>query len=121
MAAMKLPNHASAILPREKIVDYLLSATHREGRGKAEFFSRFGFSADSWEEFAEALRQHAAEHDVKRVEPSPFGSRYIIEGTLVTPSRRTPVIRSVWFVEGGEDQPRFVTAYPVRRKEAQDA
>jgi hypothetical protein len=25
MAAMKLPNHASAILPREKIVDYLLS------------------------------------------------------------------------------------------------
>jgi hypothetical protein len=25
------------------------------------------------------------------------------------------LIRAVWFVESGEDTPRFVTAYPLRR------
>ncbi|HEY4691082.1 MAG TPA: hypothetical protein VIK33_17360 [Anaerolineae bacterium] len=34
---MTSPNHEKAVVPRKKIVDYLLSATHREGRGKARF------------------------------------------------------------------------------------
>jgi len=61
---MKLPNHESAILPREKIRDYLLSTTHPDGRHKAAFFLRFGFNRDSWQTLGEALRQHAALHDV---------------------------------------------------------
>ncbi|MGH3976576.1 MAG: DUF6883 domain-containing protein [Pseudonocardiaceae bacterium] len=27
---------------------------------------------------------------------------------------RTPSIRSVWFLESGQDVPRFVTAYPLK-------
>ena len=113
---MKLPNYESAVIPRTKVVAYLLSSTHHQGRGKAQFFTRFGFVADSWEALAEAVLRHAAEHEVKEVEPSPFGSRYIIDGTLQTPSGRTPNVRTVWFVETGEDFPRFVTAYPLRAK-----
>ena len=41
ITVVKLPNHASAVVPREKIVDYLLSVTHCEGRGKALFFAQF--------------------------------------------------------------------------------
>ena len=41
---MKLPNLEKAIVPREKIVDYLLSFVHKDGRAKAEFFMRFGFT-----------------------------------------------------------------------------
>ncbi len=39
---MKLPNHEKAFVPREKIVDYLLSPFHKDGKGKAAFFKRFG-------------------------------------------------------------------------------
>ena len=65
---MKLPNHESAILPREKIRDYLLSTTHPDGRHKAAFFLRFGFNRDSWQTLGEALLRHAALHDVVKTE-----------------------------------------------------
>jgi len=112
--AMKLPNLENAVVPDEKITGYLLSATHRDGRHKAAFFTRFGFSIGSPEELAAALLRHAAEHEVVIVEDSPFGTRFGVEGTIETPSGRTPAIRSVWFVEEREETPRLVTAYPIR-------
>ncbi len=110
---MKLPNHTLAVITEQKITGYLLSFSHRDGRGKAVFFTRFGFSAHTWSVLARALRQHAADHEVAKVESSPFGTRYIIEGALLAPDGRTPVIRAVWFIEAGEQIPHFVTAYPL--------
>lgn len=110
---MKLPNYDKAIVPREKIVDYLLSHAHRDGRSKAAFFTQFGFSADVWQTLVESLLRHAAEHEVAKVETSPFGTRYVIEGDLRTPDGRTPLVRVVWFVDDGADTPRLATAYPV--------
>jgi hypothetical protein len=113
---MKLPNHEKAIVPREKIVDYLLSFIHKDGRGKAEFFTRFGFAAEHWEVLAGALKRHAAEHEVNKIEASPFGMRYIIEGDLSTPDERQPTVRVVWFIENESDAPQLATAYPLKGK-----
>ncbi len=110
---MKLPHYDKALVPREKVVDYLMSLTHRDGRGKAIFFSRFGFVPDAWENLAEALRHHAAEHDLAKIETTPFGTRYVVEGRLNTPDGRSPRVRVVWFVEAGEEVPRLATAYPL--------
>src|SRR2546422_989386 len=109
---MKLPNYDKAIVPREKIVDYLLSPTHRDGRSKAAFFSSFGFSAEAWQTLAEALRRHAAAHEVAKIEASPFGTRYVIEGWLDAPDGRLPLVRVIWFIETGTEMPRLATAYP---------
>lgn len=98
-------------------MDYLLSPTHPEGQGKAVFFRHFGFSPESWEKLAAALRRHAVEHGVTRMESSPFGTRYIVEGIMETPSGRRPRIRAVWFVEENDDVPRLVTAYPLDPKQ----
>ena len=110
---MKLPNHDQALIPRAKILDYLLSAAHQVGRHKAAFFTQFGFTTDDWSALALALMQHAAEHNTAFANESPFGTRYTVEGELDTPDGRRPVIRTVWFIETGEETPRFVTAYPV--------
>ena len=110
---MQLPAAERAVVPRPKVVDYLLSSTHPEERGKAAFFRRCGFSPASWEQLASALRRHGRTHTVARVEPSPFGTRYVIEGTMGTPAGRSPLVRSVWFVGHGGDVPRLVTAYPL--------
>ena len=112
---MKLPNCEHAVVPRAKVVDYLLSDTHRDGQHKAAFFKRFGCAVAEWERLAQALCEHAAEHDVTRVETSSYGQRYIVEGIIRSPEMRNSLIRAVWFVESGEDTPRFVTAYPLRR------
>ena len=62
---------------------------------------------------AAALLKHAADHEVANTESTPFGTRYVVEGTIETPGGRTPNIRSVWFLERNQDAPRFVTAYPL--------
>ena len=115
---MKLPQHEQAIVPQRKITDYLLSTTHRDGRSKAAFFTRFGFASGSWEHLAAALRQHAADHEVAAIEATPFGTSYTVEGALVTPTGRAPTVRVVWFIDTGTRLPRLVTAYPLRGTEA---
>jgi hypothetical protein len=114
---VKLPNYENATVSQDKITGYLLSATHRDGRHKAAFFTSFGFTAAHWQELAAALLQHAAAHEVAKEEDSPFGKRYVIEGTMKAPDGRTPLLRSVWFIETDADTPRFVTAYPLRRED----
>jgi hypothetical protein len=99
----------------EKRVDYLLSSTHRDGRHKAAFFTRFGFAAGRWKDLADALVRHASDHEVARQEKSRFGTRYVVEGTMVMADGRNAFVRTVWFIDTGTDIPRFVTAYPLRR------
>lgn len=111
---MKLPNYQQAIVPERKITVYLLSSTHPDGSGKEKFFTAFGFSLQEWEKLAMALTSHVADNDVTKIEDSPFGTRYVVEGTLVSPDGRNPLLRSVWFIGTGEDIAKFVTAYPLK-------
>lgn len=76
---------------------------------------KFGFTTDAWYVLANALRKHIADHEVAKVEDSPFGTRYVVNGIMKTPDGRAPTVRSVWFIETGEDVPRLVTAYPLER------
>ncbi len=110
---MKLPNYENALISREKIADYLLSQAHDDGRHKAEFFMHFGFAPESWEALSDALLQNIADREVVRIEASPFGTRYVVEGIIKTPVGRTPLLRSVWFIRNMEETPRLVTAYPL--------
>lgn len=111
---MRLPHALDAVIPREKLADYLLSSAHPTGRGKAWFFQRFGFRAQAWEVLAHALRRHASTQDVVKAERTPFGLRYTVEGPLQCPDGRKALVRSVWLTETGSTVPRFVTAYPLK-------
>jgi hypothetical protein len=110
---MRLPNASLALVEREKITEYLLNAGHRYGASKARFFSRFGFSLESWEMLAEALREHGRQHEVSKITETNYGPRYEVEGELKTPDGRNPQIRSVWQFDHGEVAPRLITAYPL--------
>jgi hypothetical protein len=45
----EIPNALSAVVEREKVVDYLLDRAHRYGASKAEFFVKYGFRLDQWD------------------------------------------------------------------------
>ena len=113
---MKLPHADRLEISKVKVVHYLLSSTHRAGKGKAEFFLAHGFTAAAWEVLADALRQHAREHDVTFAEQTPFGIRFVVEGPLVAPNGRQLQVRTVWFIDEYGQLPRFVTAYPLKRR-----
>lgn len=113
---MKLPFFDRAEIPDAKLRNYLLNSSHPDGSGKAAFFLRHGFTTDDLNVFRAALLRHAEENQVSRVEPSPFGTRYVIDGILHTPDGRQPWVRVVWFMDTGSDAARLVTAYPIKRE-----
>ena len=109
----RLPNAQLAVIDQRKITDYLLAQAHPAGRGKAAFFQRFGFSAAAWAMLRDALFDHARSASIVSAADTPFGRKYILEGSLATPDGRNPRVRAIWFVTAGEMAPRFVTAYPI--------
>jgi hypothetical protein len=112
---MKIPNIDQARVSEAKIKEYLLSETHPDGREKAAFFTRFGFSVAQWEQLAQALLNHAATYEVMQTTSTRHGTKYVIEGRLFTPNGRNPLVRTVWIIEAGTVGARLVTAYPVKR------
>jgi hypothetical protein len=111
---VKLPYLENAVVAEAKITKYLLNLNSENGKAKARFFLAFGFTIEAWEVMAEALRQHAADHEVAKVETRPpFGVHYVIEGAIHTPDKRNPDVRVVWIIDDGGEIPRLVSAYPL--------
>lgn len=109
---MHLPNKDHALVERDKVRDYLLNLAHPDGLGKAEFFTAMGFSRETWQVLADALRQVAVDSPVIKSMTSVHGHKYIVDGLLQTPSGRAAMVRTIWIVDTGRDTPRLITAYP---------
>jgi hypothetical protein len=90
----------------------LLSPAHPIGRFKSLFFRSLGYSQDDWHRLETALRAHIRDFDVQRTQRNPYGTKYVVSGTLIGPSGAAVVVTTVWIVLDGESVPRFVTAYP---------
>jgi hypothetical protein len=82
---------------------------------------RFGFRRDAGSVLEVVLLAHAVEGEVIGEQEAPYGRLFTVEGRLVTPDRRNPIVRTVWMLALGDDRPRFVTAYPGRRRRRGDA
>lgn len=111
MTISRLPGAPLAILEERKITHYLLASSHPAGRAKAVFFGRFGFRAADWRRLRDALLDHARSAQIISIADTEFGTKYLLEGPLMTPDNRKPRVRAVWFVALGETAPRLVTAY----------
>lgn len=112
-ASEALPDGDRAHVDSSKIIDYLLSQSHPDGRTKAEFFMRFGFRIERWQELAEALRAVGTSNPVVAVVESAHGVRYTVDGQMQSPDGRTPRVRTVWIAEPGGPGPRLITAHPM--------
>jgi hypothetical protein len=109
---VKLPNAHLAIVEREKITEYLLNDAHPDNGGKALFFVALGFSQEESQTLANALLKLAQETEVAITVETSHGIKYIVDGALITPSGKSPTVRTVWIVDKGSENARLVTAYP---------
>ena len=110
---MRLPNAQSATVAERKVTHYLLNPAHPAGGSKASFFLRFGFTATKWQQLAEALLRHARENEGVETEKTAYGTRYVVDGPLISPDGRSLNVRSAWYIHSDNDAPRFVTAHPL--------
>jgi len=108
---MKLPNINQAIVPSEKLRDYLLSFSHPVGKFKAVFFRTLGYTDKNWQQLELAIRSLLKQDAFER-ERTNFGQKYEIRGTIVGPSGKQANIITIWIIREGEEVPRFITAYP---------
>jgi len=109
---MRLPNARGARIDQDKILHYLLNDNHPDGRHKAFVFKKFGFQRSEWWVLRNALRNHPLHHPVVTSESSSFGTKFIIEGPVATPSGRLLDLRTVWMINVDAETPRLITAYP---------
>lgn len=110
---MIMPNCELAYIQRRKLTHYLLSLTHPVGRSKAKFLRRFGFNEKNIELLEERLLSIAQLEDIFDKQETEHGTKYIIIGDIPTPRGIVIRMRTVWIVDAGNIQPRFVTAYPA--------
>lgn len=111
---MRLSNADQAVIPSDKLRDYLLSRSHPLGRSKAAFFRRLGYTESDWAILERDLRSQHLTLDATELEPSSFGRKFLIRGAFVGPTGEGALLVSVWIIRTGENSPRFVTAYPGR-------
>ncbi len=108
-----LPYREEAYISPEKIYSYLLSQVHTVGKSKAKFFRALGFHEKNAHMLEEGLLTIAKTESVQEIKDSPYGTKYVIKGMLNTPKGTSAIVETVWIIETGERQPRFVTAYPA--------
>jgi hypothetical protein len=116
---VKLRNAPLAIVERPKVVDYLLNSAHPDNGGKAEFFESLGFSKESPDLLIRALRAVAQTGEVVESAESPHGDKYVVDGSVSSQtgtSRR--MVRTVWIIDRGAEEPRLVTAHPSKGSRA---
>jgi hypothetical protein len=106
-----LLNRNAAVIPVEKLRNYLLSPTHPIGRYKATFFRTLGYDQGNWQVLEADLRSLLL-LNAEQLDVTEYGRKYAITGSITGPNGRLAEIVSVWIILAGEEMPRLVTAYP---------
>ena len=112
---MQLSARDSIITP-EKLRDYLLSPTHPDGHGKAEYLARLGYSQAQWSRLEADLREQHSSREAGPSRPSAYGQKYEILGPLTGPNGASGWVRTIWIILTGEKQARLVTLIPEERQ-----
>jgi hypothetical protein len=108
---MKL-DAATAVIPAEKLRDYLLSPSHPIGRYKSSFFRSLGYGQEQWPVLERDLRAMLLNNDASPAGVTEYGQKFLISGLLTGPNSDSAGIISVWIILTAETVARFVTAYP---------
>lgn len=108
---MKLPNGDLAAVDDAKVLGYILSETHPQGRDHAKLFRLLlGIDASNHQVLVSALKDAARNADAKPGKRSPYGQKFEVRFQMTARGRSFTVL-SVWMIPLEDGVPRLVTAY----------
>jgi hypothetical protein len=109
--ADRLPRADRAVVPREKLEDYLLNPEHEVGRHKARVFaSALGIRQSDWEYLRDQLQAGVVDAPSSSLRGTPWGRLYEVVLAVDGLNDQTRRVMTAWFV-AGDEPPRLVTAY----------
>ena len=91
----------------------MISETHPVGKWKAKIFQSHGYTQKNIDSLRDGLLSIANEEEVNDIINTIYGTKYIINGNLKTPSGKELNVKTIWIIDTGQEIPRFVTAYPT--------
>ncbi|MFQ3659764.1 MAG: DUF6883 domain-containing protein [Anaerolineae bacterium] len=110
---MMIPGAEGAVVPLEKLVDYVLNKDHIHGRHKALVFeSALGITIEDAEWLRDVLINIVRTHNAVELTTDRFGTRYRVDFRLTT-AKGTALIRSGWIVERGQRFPKLTTCMVI--------
>ena len=109
---MKLSEQFEIEIPKEKIVGYVLSPSHKIGSLKAAYFKSYGFTLEKYAQFISAIEKLVSENEIKEKVNKKHGVTFLVDGKIKTPKKKLISIRTVWIVEHKSKTARLITVYP---------
>jgi hypothetical protein len=109
---MKLPGNQDAVVQDGKLATYLLSDTHPVGKAKARYFKSIGYSIANADQLKDDLIAITTSNEVTETVDTLFGTKYVVDGDIISPTGIKARVRTIWIFEIGEVYPQLVTAYP---------
>lgn len=98
-------------VPLEKLTNYLLNNHHPDGWSKASFFNKMGIV--NAELLREIIEDIVLNNPVVAATDSPFGKKFIVDGTYTGIPNKRFRLRTVWIVLAETEICTFITAYPL--------
>ena len=106
---MKIPS--SAIIPDEKLTNYLL--VPRPWDDKSRYLAQAGFRGDRPEVLRDAIRELTDRQDAAEDGFNEYGVYWRVEGDLIGPAGNLPVVL-IWLRWALDETIHFVTLKPRR-------
>ena len=111
---MKLPNPQKADYS-QKIFNYCLNLDHDRGKDKAYLFrEKLGITIDNADMLVTALQKAIMTKPEVFQKENDFGKYYNLKFFLTTKKGESWIL-SAWIISTGEDFPRLISCYPVRK------
>ena len=106
-----LTNADRAVIPRQKLLDYILDPGSARGVHKARVFrATLGFTRLNHADLIAALRQGIMENEAVLLREDRYGRHYRVEMLLHGPAGSARVVTG-WIYDRGSDVPRLTTAF----------
>lgn len=109
---MKLPNGQNAIIDESKISNYLLNESHKVGWSKAKYLRKAGFNESNIDLLKNNLLHLACYGEIVEQKKSVHGEKFVVLGSFTSPIQKEVTLNTVWCIDKGKTNPRFITAYP---------
>lgn len=107
----RLPNCDRAILGLRKIEDYCLNPQHPRGRHKARVFrDALGIGRNDARWLRDVILDAIQTTDATELTGDALGKRWRLDVPASRQNRHI-VIRTIWIIRTGEEEPRFVTCW----------
>ena len=108
----RLPNYKNAIIPKDKIGNYLLNPSNKNNQGKAKLFNNIGYNMQNKQRLKEDLLNGIKRNKAILQKENKGIKTYKVDIELGL--NKKIQFKTVWQVENKET--KFITAMPKERK-----